>query len=142
MSLIPRQSIFDIDRFFNDFWGSRGGELESPEGMLVPRIDVKDNDDHIEISAELPGVKKEDIHIGLEDGLLTLSAESHQEDKEEKDGKLIRQERRYGKYMRSFNVGKAVQDSDIKASFDDGILKLTAPKKADPAPSSHRIEVQ
>jgi len=139
MSLIPRNNLFDLDRFFNDSWPQA---TDSQMGtFFAPRVDIKDADDHYEITAELPGVAKEDIHVHVKDGILTLEAETSQEDKEEKEGKLIRQERRYGKFMRSFNLGADVQESDIKASFQDGILKLQAPKLLEKPVERRRIEI-
>jgi len=139
MSLIPRSNLFDIDRFFGDSWPqqyeSRGGSF------FAPRVDIKEANNHYEITAELPGVAKEDIHVHVKDGVLTLEAETSKEDKEEKDGKVIRQERRYGKYMRSFNLGTDIQEEDIKASFKDGVLKLEAPKHVPKQPERRRISV-
>jgi HSP20 family protein len=139
MSLVTRSNLFDIDRFFNDSWPqvpeSRAGSF------FAPRVDIKDAVDHYEITAELPGVAKEDIHIHVKEGLLTLEAETRQEDKEEREGKVIRQERRYGKFMRSFNLGADVQESDIKASFKDGVLKLEAPKMVEKSAERRRISV-
>ena len=129
MSLIPRNSLFDFDHFFDHFWSpasqSDGGNLST----FAPRIDVKEKGDNYEITAELPGVKKDDIKVTLENGVLSIEAESRQEDKEEKDGKVIRQERRYGRFMRSFNVGSNVTEADITANFNDGLLTLSAPKR-------------
>lgn len=141
MSLVPRRSVFDLDHFFDDFWAPLRPSAESPNTAFMPRVDVKDKEDSLEISAELPGVKKEDIHVNLENGILTLSAENHQEDKEEKDGKVIRQERRYGKYLRSFNIGSGIHESDIKATFKDGVLHLNAPKAKPELPESRRIPI-
>ena len=73
--------------------------------------------------------------------MLTLEAETSKEEKEEKKGKVIRQERRYGKFMRSFNLGADVQESDIKASFKDGVLTLEAPKIVEKVQERRRIEV-
>ena len=140
MNLVPRSRVFDLDHWFDDFWAPRNAE--SPSVAFAPRVDVKDKKDHIEISAELPGVKKDDIHVTLENGVLTLTAESHQEDKEEKDGKLIRQERRYGRYLRSFSLGDGIQESDVQASFNNGILKLTAPKVKASVPEKRRIAIE
>ena len=139
MSLIPRSSLFDIDRLFNDQW-PRVAEPHMGD-FFAPRVDIKDADDHYEITAELPGVAKEDIHVHVKDGILTLEAETTQEDKEEKDGKVIRQERRYGKFMRSFNLGGDVHEADIKASFTDGVLKLEAPKMVEKPVERRRIEI-
>ena len=139
MSLIPRSNLFDFDRFFNDAWP----QFARPETstFFAPRVDIKEAGDHYEISAELPGVAKENIHVHVTDGVLTLEAESTQEDKEEKDGKVIRQERRYGKFMRSFNLGTDIEESDIKASFKDGVLTLAAPKAKEKVPERRRIDI-
>jgi HSP20 family protein len=141
MSLIPRNNRFDMDDFFNDFWAPSDSR-QQPGTFFAPRVDVKDVNDHYEITAELPGVSKEDIHVHVKEGVLTLEAETSQEDKEEKEGKIIRQERRYGKFMRSFNLGSDVHENDIQASFVDGVLKLEAPKLAEKAPERVRIEVK
>ena len=139
MSLIPRSNLFDIDRFFNDSWPQ---SVESQTGtFFAPRVDIKEVDDHYEITAELPGVDKDDIQIHVKEGILTLEAETTQEDKEEKEGKIIRQERRYGKFMRSFNLGSDVEEADIKASFSNGVLKLQAPKVVEKAVERRRIQV-
>ncbi len=140
MSLIPRNNLFDMDRFFNDVWAPVASDSQSGS-FFAPRVDIKEKDDHYEITAELPGVKKEDIQLHVKDGILTLEAEASQEDKEEKEGKLIRQERRYGRFMRSFNLGSDVQESDIQASFSDGVLKLQAPKLVEQPAERRRIEV-
>ena len=139
MSLIPRSSLFDIDRFFHDSWPLTA---ESEAGSFFsPRVDIREIDDHYEITAELPGVAREDIQVHVKDGLLTLEAETRHEEKEEKGGKVIRQERRYGKFLRSFNLGKDVQESDIKASFKDGVLTLQAPKVVEKEVERRRIEI-
>ncbi len=141
MSLIPRNNIFDTDSFFNDFWPLASTHAQEAN-LFSPRVDIKEADGHYEITAELPGVDKKDIHVHVHDGVLTLEAESRREDKEEKDGKVIRQERRYGKFMRSFNLGGDVDESDIKAVFNDGVLTLEAPKMLTAAPESRRIDIK
>ena len=139
MTLIPRSNLLDFDRFFNDSWPQLA---ESNTGtFFAPRVDIKEQGNHYEITAELPGVDKKDIHVHVKDGILTLEAEAVQEDKEEKKGKVIRQERRYGKFMRSFNLGEDVQESDIKASFKDGVLTLEAPKIVEKEKERRRIDV-
>ena len=126
MALVPRRNMFDVDRFFDDFWAPSS---ESQAGtFFAPRVDIREADGHYEITAELPGVDRDDIHVHVKDGILTLEAETTQEDKEEKEGKVIRQERRYGKFMRSFNLGNDVHEADIKASFKDGVLEVRIPR--------------
>ena len=141
MSLVTRNNLFDVDRFFNDFWAPERAESQAAT-FFAPRVDITEADGHYQITAELPGVSKDDIHIHVKDGIMTLEAESSQEDKEESEGKVIRRERRYGKFMRSFNLGSDVHEEDIKASFKDGVLTLEAPKLVEKAPERRRIEVQ
>lgn len=140
MNLVPRRSLFDFDDLF-DLWGPMRG-AEAAKGAFTPRVDIKDKKDCYEITAELPGVKKEDLQVTLRNGMLTIEAETRQEDKEEKDGKLIRQERRYGRFLRSFDVGADLKEADINASFKDGVLTVTAPKVEPKAPEARRIEVR
>ena len=126
MSLLPRHSLFELDNPFEHFFAP----MKSLEGTasFSPRVDVEETPEQYVISAELPGVKKEDIHITLEQGMLLLEAECHQNMEEKEQGKLVRQERRYGKIMRSFHLGSDVMKDDIDAEFKDGVLTLKAPK--------------
>ena len=139
MSLVPRSSLFDVDRLFGDNW-PRVADREMGE-FFAPRVYINDADDHYEITAELPGITNENINVHVNEGILTLEAENTQEDTEEKEGKIIRQERRYGKFMRSFNLGGDVHEEDIQASFADGVLKLKAPKLVEKPPVRRRIEI-
>jgi HSP20 family protein len=131
-----------MDRFFDDLWSPGRTEADAPASFFSPRVDIVDRDDHYEITAEMPGIRKEDIHITLENGVLRLEAETNQEETEEKEGKVIRQERRYGKYVRSFDLGGDIHEEDINASFENGVLKLTAPKKTKEVPAQRRIEIK
>jgi len=104
-------------------------------------VDIKENDESYTVKADFPGVKKDDINVSVDNNLLTISAE-HKDEAEEKDkGKVIRQERRYGKYSRSFNLGKNINESKIKAEFDNGVLTLNIPKE-DVAPASKQIPIK
>ena len=141
MNLIARGNFFDMDKFFDDFVAPAARQSASATGFFAPRVDINERDDHYEITAELPGVKKENININVTEGVLTLEAETRQDDREEKDGKVIRQERRYGKFMRSFNLGGDIHEEDISASFTDGILTVKAPKREETLPRQKRIEV-
>lgn len=139
MSNLTRfNSLFD-DTFFNDFFRPvrRDGS-----GDRVPAIDVHDGEGQYLIKVDLPGIRKEDIDISLENGVLSVSAETTKEDKEEKDGKLIRQERHYGKYLRSLSVGSDVDPAGIKAHFEDGVLNLTLPKAVEKQPSTVSIAIE
>ncbi len=139
MSLVPRRSLFDIDRFFNDGWPQYTDSAK--DNFFAPRVDIRDAEDHYEITAELPGVEKDDIHVHVKEGVLTLEAESRQNSAEEQDGKVIRQERRYGKFLRSFNLGADIEESDIQATFVDGVLTLQAPKAVEKEVERRRIQI-
>ena len=93
-------------------------------------MDVKDHEDHYEVEIDLPGFRKEDINIELNDGYMTVSA-SKGLDEDEKDhkGKIIRQERYSGMMSRSFYVGEDITNEEVHAKFENGVLKLDIPKK-------------
>ena len=97
----------------------------------VMKTDVKETDNSYEVDIDLPGFKKDEIEAKLENGYLTISAAKglDKEEKEEKDGKYIRKERYSGAMSRSFYVGDELKQEDIKAKYEDGILKLSVPKK-------------
>ncbi len=141
MNLIPRNSLFDFDNLFDVFRSPLATTGRSAGAALSPRVDVTEKKDRYVITAELPGIDKKDIEVSLEQGILSISAETRQEHKEEKDGKVIRQERHYGRFVRSFNVGDGVQEKEIKANFKDGLLTLEVPRKEEPVPASRRIEI-
>ena len=91
---------------------------------------MKESDAGYEIGIELPGYKKEDVKAELKDGNLTISASTNTEnDEKDENGKYIRRERFSGSCSRSFYVGEAVEQEDIKAKFEDGVLKVFVPKK-------------
>lgn len=124
-----KPAFFDdsFDRMFDDafhnFWG--GNELATFDAF---KTDVIDQGDKYLLQAELPGFDKSDINIDLKDNLLTISA-SHKEEKDEEDkNKYIRRERYYSSYSRSFRVDD-VEAGDIDASYNNGILEVTFPKK-------------
>ncbi len=100
-----------------------------PERLM--KTDVREHDDQYEIDIDLPGFKKEDLQLRLENGCLTISASKNlnQDDKDQKTGRVIRQERYSGSMQRSFYVGEHVKEDDVRAKFEDGVLKLFVPKK-------------
>ncbi|MBR3001225.1 MAG: Hsp20/alpha crystallin family protein [Oscillospiraceae bacterium] len=108
-------------------------KLYGKHASRVMKTDVHEQDDHYDVDIDLPGFKKDEIKIELDNGYLTVNA-SKGLDKEEKNdkGKLIRQERYSGSMQRSFYVGENVTEEDIKAKFEDGVLMLTVPKKDAP----------
>ena len=111
-----------LDDFFDFPFDGRRTEMMS--------TDIKDTDTGYEITMSLPGVKKEDVKAQLKDGYLTIQASANNK-KDEKDdkGRYIRRERYAGTCSRSFYVGDEMKQEDIKAKFEDGVLKITVPKK-------------
>lgn len=127
----------DFDEMFDDF--RRPGHRDSG-GAFLPAVDVNENEDAYHIRVDLPGVKKDDLDISFQDDMLTINAETRQEKKEEKEGRVIRQERRYGKFVRSMHLGDAVEVDNIKADYKDGVLDLVLPKAEKVKP--RKIDVQ
>ena len=96
----------------------------------VMRTDVHENDEGYEVDIDLPGFKKDEINLSLENGYLTVSAaKGVDRDEQDKKGRVIRRERYAGSMQRSFFVGKHLTEEDVKARFEDGVLKLNLPKK-------------
>lgn len=120
-----------FDDFFEDFArpAKRVMKYNTPTANVM-RTDVKESETGYELGIELPGYKKEEVTAELKDGNLTIKAITNSE-KEEKDenGKYIRRERFSGNCSRTFYVGENIEQTDIKAKFEDGILKVFVPKK-------------
>ena len=106
------------------------GKMYGKRGEHIMRTDVKEHDDKYEVDIELPGFKKEDVKAELKDGYLTITAlKEVNNDQKNESGKYVRRERYTGNMSRSFYVGDKVTQEEIRAKFEDGILKLQIPKK-------------
>ncbi len=117
--MLPSRVFFDS--FFDD--------LESPKKLeSVMKCDIYEKDGLFNIEMDIPGFKKEDIKIELNDGYLTISAEKQNSEENEEDKNYIRRERHYEKAMRQFYVGD-IDESAVKAEFKDGMLKVSLPKE-------------
>ena len=131
MPSIFGENLFDDDwfDFDRDFWG-RKNPLYGKNAKNIMKTDIREHEDGYELDIDLPGFKKDEINVELENGYLTISAaKGLDKDGQDKKGKYIRNERYAGAMQRSFYVGDAVTQEDIKAKFEDGILKLSIPKK-------------
>ena len=105
--------------------------LETNGGQqLSMKVDVKQDDKAFTVSADMPGVKKDDVHVQVDGNLVTIDAEVKREKEEKKDERVVRSERYYGKLSRSFTLDTEVDESNVDAQYADGVLKLTLPKKA------------
>lgn len=128
-------TLFD-DLFDNMFGPERAPrQLKPMERIGFPmnglmKTDVKETDNAYELAMDLPGYGKNEVKAELKNGYLIIHASKEEkEDEKDKEGKYIRRERYYGSCSRSFYVGKDVTENDIKAKFDNGILRITVPKK-------------
>ena len=137
--MMPRifgENLFDDfmnDFVFPDFTDSANIEkaLYGKHAKNLMKTDVKDTENGYEVDIDLPGFKKDEITMKLENGTLTVSAaKGLDKDEQDKKGNYIRRERYAGTLSRSFYVGDAVSEEDIHAKYEDGILKLSVPKKA------------
>jgi HSP20 family protein len=106
---------------------------------LQIKLDVSENSDSYQVSAEMPGVKKEDIKVSVEGNLVRISAEAKKESEEKQGDQVLRSERYYGRLERAFTLDVDLDDTKVDAKYSDGVLKLKLPKKA--ASASRRIAV-
>ena len=127
-------SIFG-ENLFNDDWMNFGfpevdKALYGKHAGNVMKTDVKETETGYEVDIDLPGFKKDEINAKLDNGYLTISAaKGLDKDEQDKNGKYIRRERYAGSMSRSFYVGEGVTEEDIKAKYEDGILRLVVPKE-------------
>ena len=134
--LMPRifgENLFDDDwmdfPFEREFWGKKN-PLYGKNSNRVMKTDIREHDTGYELDIDLPGFKKDEISVELENGYLSISAaKGLDKDEQDKQGKYIRRERYAGAMQRSFYVGDHITQEDIKAKFEDGILRLSIPKK-------------
>ncbi|HIS25623.1 MAG TPA: Hsp20/alpha crystallin family protein [Candidatus Pullilachnospira intestinigallinarum] len=132
MPSIFGENLFDdwMDFPFDDDFFGRKNPLYGKHAKNMMKTDVRETDSGYELDIDLPGFKKDEISAQLKDGYLTISAaKGLDKDEKEKDGKYIRRERYAGTMSRSFYVGEGVEQSDIHAKYENGILKLSIPKK-------------
>jgi HSP20 family protein len=131
----------DFDSLFQNFLQPlRFAEEEAGQG-IAPRLDVVERDNEFVVKAEMPGMKKDDIEVSLENGVLTITAETKSETEEKEGDRVIRSERRYGKYLRSLRLGKEIDEKKVQASYKDGILELVLPKAEEVKPKKIAVNV-
>ena len=136
-----------FDEFFDDsfdrtFFGGRNPLYGKREKNLM-KTDVREVENHYEVDIGLPGFKKDEVNVELQDGYLTVSASKGlDKDQKDKEGRYIRQERYSGTCSRTFYVGD-LKKEDISAKYEDGILRLTLPKAEEKAlPANNRIMIE
>lgn len=132
----------DFDRDFFRGFGNIDRVLYGKHAQRMMKTDVKETDDGYEVDVELPGFKKDEIQLELNNGYLTITAEKGL-DKENKKGRMLRQERYAGVMQRSFYVGEHVTEENVKASYESGVLHLLVPKQEAPKlPEKKAIQIE
>lgn len=141
----PFKELEDMSNRMNRLFSRRSfGQDGGTEALAVadwtPSVDVSETEGEYIIKAELPEVRKEDVKVTLEDGLLTIQGERRHE-QDERTKKYHRIERSYGRFARTFSVPESVDDAKVKAEYRDGVLSLTLPKAEKAKPRAIEVKV-
>jgi len=130
----------EMDRLFDDFFGVTPARRENAQALWAPPVDVREDKDNYIIEAELPGMSKDQIHLELENNVLSIKGERNFERKEEGENYHL-MERSYGSFYRSFSLPKNVDGEQIGAEYKDGVLRVTLPKKEEVKPKKVEINL-
>ncbi len=140
------ESLFDdwMGFPFREFGSDVNRKLYGKHAARVMKTDLREHDDGYELKVDLPGFKKEQIELQLQNGYLTISAaKGLEEDGKDKNGRIVHQERFEGSMTRSFYIGENIKEEDVKARFEDGVLTLDFPKERPVAlPERKTIQIQ
>ncbi len=145
MALVKHDTFRDMEDFFDRYFRNAGlpvsmGRESITGGDWSPRVDISETNNEFLIKAELPDVMKDDMHVSVDNGVLTLRGEKKQE-KDEKGKKYHRVERHYGSFSRSFSLPENVDAAAIKAAFKDGVLNVTLPKTSKKNAKAIKVDV-
>ena len=136
-----REPLSFFDGWFDDFM-PMFSRKEMKEFNSIMKTDVKETEKDFILDVDLPGFKKEDVNLNLENGYLTISAKrEHKVDNEDRKENFVRRERSFGQFSRSFYVGDVEQD-EIEAHLENGILTIKLPKEEEKKAKSNRIEIK
>ena len=131
----------EMEQIEKDFFGDPFTGFFDRSDLETFKSDITDCEDHYELEADLPGFNKEDIKLELQGDNLLISAQRHSNAEEKnKDGKVVRMERSYGSFQRSFNVSQ-IDQGNIRAAYENGVLKLTLPKLQTQIPESRVLQI-
>jgi HSP20 family protein len=142
---LPRRGIFgdDFDNLFEGFFRPMNRFPRDENGSMMPAVDVIDEKNQYIVKAELPGVKRKDIDVSINNGVLTINAERRmEEESKDEKGRVIRRESRYGSYVRTMTLDNTVDVKNVKADYKDGILKLVLPKSEGAKPQKIDVAVK
>ena len=138
---MARLSVYDpFAEVFPELFRGLMQPVRAPGGdALEIKVEVKESNGDYTVQAEMPGVKKEDINVQIDGNRVAISAEVKRESEQKEGERVLRSERYYGAVARSFTLASEVDESKATASFEDGVLRLTLPKKT--APSAKRLQI-
>ena len=131
----------DIDRAFEGFFRPMRWVEEATSENFTPAMDIKESENEFVVRTDLPGVRKEDISVTMENGLLTINAERKTEEVKKDGERELRRECRYGRYTRSLRLGTQVNEKGVKANYRDGVLELVLPKAEEVKPRKIDVDV-
>ena len=143
-------TVREADRLFGDFFLGQGALGTAPSPLVarkatgfVPTLDISESAEAFQVSAELPGVRQEDLEIVLEDNVLTLKGEKKAaQEGEEKSGGVRRSEMRFGSFERRITFRSPIAEDDVKARYVDGVLTITLPKPEEARPKVRTVPVE
>jgi len=145
MKLSPFRGMIDLqsemNRLFSDYFSSTPERSENETPLWQPFVDIAETDDDIIVTADLPGMKKDDIKIVVQDNILTLQGEKKQETEDKKQN-YHRVERVYGSFMRNFRLPSSVVVDKINAEYKDGVLNVVLPKSEEAKPKEVNIAIK
>ena len=137
MDLISREFDGVLNRFFVNDGGNGGG---SRSNWMAPYgVDIREDQDHLYVEADLPGFKKDEVDITLENQTLTIAAEHRPDAHEQKKGEWLLNERRYARFLRSFTLPPTVDDQKVDAKLADGVLRITLNKREETKPRKIQV---
>ena len=138
--LSPWAPLRDIEGQFNRLFGELARDHDLFDRGWAPAVDVKENEQEYSLEADLPGMKKEEIDVSVVDNVVTLKGErKHESETKEKDYQRV--ERRYGSFERSFEIPSGFDAGKITAQFDNGVLRVTLPKREESKPKQIEVKV-
>ncbi|MGE5609643.1 MAG: Hsp20/alpha crystallin family protein [Bacillota bacterium] len=133
IDLMQREFDSMLNRFF-------GGSFMAPRSTAIPLgVDIREDADHIYVEADLPGFKKDDVDISLENNTLTISAQKKKEEQKQQKGDYLLRERQYEQFTRSFTLPPGIDEQNVDAKLDNGCLFITLNKRPEAKP--HKIQV-
>ena len=143
MANLMRYDPLNMDSVFDDFFKGflvRPMRMEGVPKVAEFKIDVTENDAAYVVKADIPGVKKEDIHVAIDGNSVSISAEAKQESEQKEGDRVIHSERYFGRVSRSFTLGSEIDEAQSQAKYADGVLELTLAKKAAAATKTLAIQ--